>query len=119
MTLDRRWASCGMMRQISDSRKNTVSLHEVKVWLALRGKPGQWLTNDEIAKEAGVKARTARQYTFRFVKQGLLENAETFPAYRFRLLASVTELNPYRQRIEAVTEAFGDGVGRPFSHLPG
>jgi hypothetical protein len=65
--------------------RGTVSLHEVKVWLALRGKPGQWLTNDEIAKEAGVKVRTARQYTFRFLKLGLLERAETFPAYRYRL----------------------------------
>jgi predicted transcriptional regulator of viral defense system len=98
-----------------NAERRTVSLHEVKVWLALRGKPGQWLTNDEIAKESGVRVRTARQYTLRLVKQGLLERAETFPAYRFRL-ASKVEPSAYQQRIEAVIEAFGlqaDAMGGP------
>jgi predicted ArsR family transcriptional regulator len=89
------------------AERSTVSLHEVKVWLVLRGKPSQWLTNDEIAKESGVKVRTARQYTLRLVKRGLLERAETFPAYRYRLASEGPERNAYQQRIDAVIEAFG------------
>jgi hypothetical protein len=94
---------------MSNAERGTVSLHEVKVWLALRGKPGQWRTNDEIAKEAGVKVRTARQYTFRLAKLGLLERAETFPAYKFRWANKVAEPNAYQQRIEAAIEPFGLG----------
>jgi predicted transcriptional regulator len=89
------------------AERRTVSLHEVKVFLALRDKPGHWLTNDEIAKESGVKIRTARQYTLRLVKQGLLERAETFPAYKFRWATKGVEPNAYQQRIEAAIEPFG------------
>jgi predicted transcriptional regulator of viral defense system len=92
---------------MSTAEKSTVSLHEVKVWRALRGKPGQWLTNEEIAKDSEVKVRTARQYTARFVKRGLLERAETFPAYRFRWVNKVAEPSAYQQRIEAAIEVFG------------
>ena len=73
------------------TEKNRPSLHEVKVGRALLGKPGQWLTNDEIGREAGVKVRTARQYTLRLFKQRLLERAETFPAYRYRLASEGAE----------------------------
>jgi hypothetical protein len=93
---------------VSDAAvSHTVSLHEVKVWVVLRDRPGQWFTNEEIAKEAGVNVRTARRYTLRFVKFGLLERAETFPAYRFRLASKVAEPNAYQQRIEAAIEPFG------------
>ena len=80
-----------------------------------RTQPGHWLTNDEIAKESGVKVRTARQYTLRLVKQGLLERADTFPAYRFRLV-SKAEPSAYQQRIEAVIEAFGLQADAPGGH---
>jgi hypothetical protein len=81
------------------AERSTVSLHEVKVWLAVRDKSGQWRTNDEIAKEAGVKVRTARQYTLRLVKRGLLERAEKFPAYRYRLAKRGVERSAYQQKI--------------------
>jgi hypothetical protein len=79
-------AEVGKLRHdvaMSDAaERSTVSLHEVKVFLALRGKPGQWLTNDEIGKESGVKIRTARQYTLRFVNRGLLERARLTQMFR-------------------------------------
>jgi hypothetical protein len=63
---------------MSDSaEKSKVSLHEVKVWLTLRGKPDQWLANDDIAKESEVKVRTARQYTAR--QGGCLNVPKRFP----------------------------------------
>ena len=47
--------------------------------------PTAWLTNAEAARLAQVATRTARQYTTRFVAQGMLERAGTFPGLRFRL----------------------------------
>jgi predicted transcriptional regulator of viral defense system len=103
-------AKPGKLRHdVAMSNNGKVSLHEAKVFLALRGKPDQWLTNDEIAKDSEVSTRTARQYTARFVKHGLLERAETFPAYKFRWATEGTEPNPYRQRIEVAIEVFGLG----------
>jgi DNA-binding IclR family transcriptional regulator len=87
------------------------SLHEAKVWLALRGRHGHWVTNDEIAKESGVKVRTVRQYTLQLVKQGVLERAETFPAYRFRL-ASKAESSGSYQGEQTSNNDFS------YSHLP-
>jgi hypothetical protein len=89
------------------AKPSTFSRQEVHVFITLQSKQDQWLTNDDIAKESGVKVRTARQYTFRYVKRGLLERAETFPAYRYRLKGDSAELTAYQQRIEAAIEAFG------------
>jgi predicted DNA-binding transcriptional regulator len=96
---------------MSDTGKK--SQHEVKVWLALRDKPDQWLTNSDIARESGVKVRTARQYTLRLFKQGVLERTETFPEYRYQLAPRSAVTDAYRQRIEAAMKAFGLGSNHP------
>jgi len=95
--------------QSNTAKKGKVAFHEAKVFVTLRGKPGQWLTNDDIARDAGVKPRTARQYTARCFKHGLLERAETFPAYKFRWVTVVGEPSAYQKRIEAALEPFGLG----------
>jgi DNA-binding IclR family transcriptional regulator len=44
-----------------------------------------WLTSQQVAEGAKVAARTARQHLLRLVQLGLLDQAEVFPAHRYRL----------------------------------
>jgi DNA-binding IclR family transcriptional regulator len=90
------------------TERNEVSLHEVKIYLALRSKPDTWLTNREISESAGVVERTTRMHTLRLVKLGMLEQAEVFPAHRFRWSTKAARRNvAYAQRLEVASEIFG------------
>lgn len=90
------------------AERNEVSWHEVKVVLALRGKPDQWLTNKEISEVSGVNGRTTRMHTVRLVKLGMLEQAEVFPAHRYRWSTKASKRNvAYSQRLETAAEVFG------------
>lgn len=87
--------------------RNEVSIHEVRVFLALHSRPDEWLTNKEIADAAKVAGRTARMHTLRFVRLGLLEQAEVFPAHRYRWSEKAEKRNvAYSQRLYRAAEVF-------------
>ncbi len=99
-------ALCGMER-------SEISLHEVKVYQALKNHPDKWMTNHDIAELVGISERTVRLHSRRFVTLGLLDLAEVFPAHRFRWSSKDSRRNKsYVLRIEHAVEAFGlDGNG--------
>ena len=87
--------------------RNEISAHEVRVYSLFEAKPTQWLTNVEIAKAAQVATRTARAFTLKFVRLGLLDVAEVFPGHRYRLRQKPEKRNvAYHQRLKAAQSVF-------------
>lgn len=91
------------------SERNEVSLHEVRVFKVLQSAGSVWLSNRDIADRVeGVMPRTVRAHTLKLVKLGLVDQAEVFPAHRYRLAATAAKRNrAYMQRIEAAASVFG------------
>ncbi len=91
--------------------RSEVSLHEVQVYRALKSHPDQWLTNKEILGLApGVKARTVRAHTKRLVALGIVDQAEVFPAHRYRWAIMADKRNPaYALRLKQAEIVFGLG----------
>ena len=89
--------------------KNEVSIHEVRVYVTLTSSKNKWLSNSEIAAmTSGVALRTVRAYTLKFVKAGLLDQAEVFPSHRFRWAEKAGKRNiGYLQRLDHAREVFG------------
>jgi DNA-binding transcriptional ArsR family regulator len=90
--------------------KSEVSIHELKVYLALRKDENQWLTNAEIARliEGSISQRTVRAHTAKLVRAGLVDQAEVFPGHRFRWATRTgKQSGGYLQRLEKAREVFG------------
>lgn len=89
--------------------RNEISLHEVKIYRALKDGKGKWLTNADIkASIEGVSARTVRAHTLKLVRLGLIDQAEVFPAHRYRLSDKADKRNPaYTIRLEKAADVFG------------
>ncbi len=88
--------------------RNEISLHEVKIYRAFLGTPSKWFTNREVASLSGVAGRTARLHTKRLVSIGILDQAELFPAHRYRLSARAGKRDAgYLNRLNKAIEIFG------------
>jgi hypothetical protein len=89
--------------------QNEISTHEVEVWRVFRQSPDRWMTNkDAAALVTGVAPRTVRAKTIKLVTLGLLDQAEVFPAHRYRLSAKAKQRNAsYVIRLEKAAEVFG------------
>lgn len=89
--------------------KSEISEHEVLVFQVLQ-KHG-WMTNAQIAKvlKERVASRTVRAITLKFVKLGILDMAEVFPAHRYKLSPKAEKRNKgYWLRLQKVLEVFGE-----------
>ena len=69
--------------------RSEVSIHEVRIYGLFKNNPGKWFTNKTISAALGMAARTVRQHTLRFVKFKIIEQADVFPAHRFRFCDKV------------------------------
>jgi len=99
------WAKLGNMKNFTE--KSEVSLHLVKVWNTLKNKDG-WITNKEIANEVKFSERTVRAHTLYLVNSGLIDQAEVFPAHRYRYSKMGIKRNPaFVKRIELAVEVLG------------
>ncbi len=89
--------------------RNEISLHEVKIYNALRANKERWLTNSEVAGIVkDVALRTVRAHTLKLVKLGLIDQAEVFPAHRYRWSEKGEKRNmAYALRLEAACGVFG------------
>jgi hypothetical protein len=86
---------------------NEVSLHLLKVFMFIRDAKG-WVTNQEIAKGAGVNYRTVAWHTKSLVSLGILDHAEVFPGHRFKLSNKSDMRNKaYTLRIQQAMNVFG------------
>ena len=92
------------------NERSEISLHEVKLFRALKAKPDKWFTNEELSAECKFSGRTVRAHTSRFVKLGILDQAEVFPAHRYRFSQKANRRNvAYLQRLEQADEVFNGG----------
>lgn len=90
--------------------RNEISQHEVLVYLALANSKA-WMTNRDIADQTGVAPRTARAHTLKLVQLGLVEQAEIFPAHRYRLSDHAAKRNRgYFDRITRAIEILGPSL---------
>lgn len=91
------------------SERSEISIHEVKVYQLLFGASEEWFTNADISKKLAMKPRTVRLHTLRLVKLGVLDQAEVFPAHRYRWSKNAKKRNlAYFQRLEEAATVFGD-----------
>jgi Phenylacetic acid-responsive transcriptional repressor len=80
--------------------RNEISLHEVKVYRVFKEHSKAWLTHKDIAKISELNERTVRAHTLRLVRSGVLDQAELFPAHRYRLSQKADKRNKgYMQRL--------------------
>lgn len=95
--------------------RNEISRQEVEVFRALIIQSGIWQTNAEIANAcSGVAPRTVRAMTLKFVKLGIVDQAEVFPAHRFRLSIKADKRNRgYVDRLRRTAEVFGIALSAP------
>ena len=91
------------------TERNEVSRHEVEVFRVLVAHPQTWQTNADIAQKcSGVAPRTVRAMTMKFVHLGILDQAEVFPAHRFRLAEKASKRNRgYLDRLAREATVFG------------
>lgn len=90
--------------------RNEVSLHQLKVFLAVR-KAGKWLTNREISVLADVAERTARQHSLFLVNLGILDQADVFPAHKYKYSELADKRNKaYVGRLCSAIEVFGEDI---------
>ena len=88
--------------------KNEVSIHEAKLFLALRKAGQKWITSKEVAKASGIRERTARAHLLKLATLGIIECAEVFPGHRYRIAAKADKRNGgYLRRLESACEVFG------------
>jgi hypothetical protein len=71
-------------------------------------KDGGWRTNKEVAKGAEVAPRTAGAHTKALVDLQILEQAEIFPAHRYRIYKQAEKRNKvYMLALRKAAEALG------------
>ena len=61
-----------------------ISRHLLAVFVHLRDRKG-WHTSKHIAEQTKISDRTARAHLLRLVRLGIVDQAEVFPAHRYRL----------------------------------
>jgi hypothetical protein len=85
---------------------NEISLHQLKVFEFVRNNQ-RWVTSKEIAASARVAERTARAHALKLVNLGIFDQAEVFPAHRYRLSEFAEQRNKtYVQRLRRAQEVF-------------
>lgn len=66
-----------------------------------------WMTASDIAKAAGIAPRTGRAYALKFVRLGMLDHAEVWPAHRYRWSGTAAKRNnTYIRRLEQADAIF-------------
>lgn len=87
--------------------RNEISQHEVRIFSLLSSQPDKWFTNSQIAELISMPTRTVRFHTLRFVKLGILDQAEVFPAHRYRWAEKADKRNvSYVQRLKQAEKVF-------------
>ena len=84
-----------------------ISLHQLRVFRFVAD-ANTWLTNREIAHGLNMRERTVRAHTKRFVELGIFDQAEVFPAHKFRLSGQARKRNiGFMNRLNSAAEVFG------------
>jgi hypothetical protein len=62
-----------------------VSVHAVRVFIALVDAGDEWLTSIQASARAEVGPRSTRQHLRKLSSLGVVDKAKVFPGYRYRL----------------------------------
>jgi predicted DNA-binding transcriptional regulator len=84
----------------------TISAHQIRIFRFVEER-GEWLSNREIAAGTEMSERTVRAHTKCFVDEGIFEQREVYPGYRYRFNSQASKRNKaYLQRLEQANEVF-------------
>lgn len=87
--------------------KGEISIHQVRIVDFVR-ENGSWVTAKEIAAGAEVAERTARHHALSLVNLGIFDQAEVFPAHRYKYSDKAEKRNKaYCLRLESARSVFG------------
>ena len=87
--------------------KNEISVHEVRVFIAVQNITPRWATSSEIATLANVARRTSRHHLLKLTQLGLVECADVFPGHRYRIAEKADKRNGgYLRRLEFAVSVF-------------
>jgi DNA-binding transcriptional ArsR family regulator len=85
----------------------TISLHEARLFCALKKAQETWQTTKELAASTRMSDRTVRMHILRFVKSGISQEMRIFPGYRYKLSTESKGLDAeYLRRLEDAVEIF-------------
>jgi hypothetical protein len=88
--------------------RNEISVHEARAFVAFLRNRTRWITSKDLAREAAIAERTARAFCTKFVRLGLLDLAEVFPAHKYQIAAKASKRNAaYLGRLQKACEVFG------------
>lgn len=89
--------------------KVEISIHEARIYLAVKSNKSKWLTNIEIGKLVpDISGSTIRHTTYCLFKKSLIERQEVFPSFRYRWSDRREQRDhSYELRLESACEAFG------------
>lgn len=92
------------------STADQVSVHEVLVFTALQNHRHAWISNSDLAARVpSVSLRTVRAHVARWVRQGLVEQADVYPGPRYRLAPDAeSRCGEYVNRVREAAGRFGD-----------
>lgn len=84
---------------------NEVSLHQAKVFKSVTS---NWVTASDVANKTGVAQRTARHHCKILSDAGIFDQAEVFPAHRYRLSDKAGKRDKaFFNRLTTACEIFG------------
>jgi DNA-binding IclR family transcriptional regulator len=91
--------------------RNELSQHQLRVFEYVKAAGGKWVTANDIALGAKVAPRTARAHALALVKLGIFDQAEVFPAHRYRLSAFAAKRNrAYMTRLAEAAQVFAESA---------
>lgn len=88
--------------------RNEISEQEVRFYRAAKATT-DWTTASDLARAAKIAPRTSRAYALKFVKLGLFDLAEVWPAHRYRWSSVAAKRNrSYVDRLARAADVFKD-----------
>jgi DNA-binding IclR family transcriptional regulator len=76
-----------------------VSAQQITVMTAFTAEPETWFDGAAIEHKTGLPGSTVRHFLLNFFKLGMLERAEVFGGYRYRL-SPTAQAQPYFLRVK-------------------
>lgn len=105
LTSGKRWLKLAVMK---NQERSEISFHEIQVFRLLKSAPEKWFTHKQISETSKMNERTVRSHTLRFVRLGLVDQAEVFPAHRYRWSEKAQRRNgSYLLRLNQADSIFG------------
>jgi hypothetical protein len=92
--------------------KKGISIFELKVFGCFQKQPQSWLLHKDLeGMKLGVAARTIRGVTRKLEQEGVLEQVQMYPGYRYRLAKKTASNQDYLARLVAAQKVLDRSTG--------